>query len=106
MRILLFGNTGQLGWELARTLSPLGNLTACDYPEVDLAEIKSIRRVFRDCQPDVLINAAAYTAVDRAEAEPERLNPLILLHLRSWRKKHRTLALLSSISQPTMSLMD
>jgi dTDP-4-dehydrorhamnose reductase len=71
MRILLFGNTGQLGWELERTLAPLGDLTACDYPEVDLADIKSIRRVFRDCQPDVLINAAAYTAVDRAEAEPE-----------------------------------
>jgi len=71
MRILLIGNTGQLGWELERTLAPLGELNAFDYPTIDLADIKSIRQIFRDCQPDVLINAAAYTAVDRAEAEPE-----------------------------------
>jgi dTDP-4-dehydrorhamnose reductase len=71
MRILLLGNTGQLGWELERTLAPLGELNACDYPVVDLADISSLRRLIRDCQPDVLINAAAYTAVDRAESEPE-----------------------------------
>lgn len=71
MRILLLGNTGQLGWELERTLAPLGELNACDYPLIDLADMKSIRQVFRAWQPDVLINAAAYTAVDRAEVEPE-----------------------------------
>ena len=71
MRILLLGNTGQLGWELERTLAPLGELNACDYPVVDLADLSSLRRLIRDCQPDVLINAAAYTAVDRAEAEPD-----------------------------------
>jgi dTDP-4-dehydrorhamnose reductase len=72
MRILLLGNTGQLGWELERTLAPLGELNACDYPAIDLADIDSFRQVIGDCRPDVLINAAAYTAVDRAESEPDQ----------------------------------
>ncbi len=71
MRILLIGNTGQLGWELERCLAPLGELNTCDYPVVDLADSSNLRRLIRDCQPDVLINAAAYTAVDRAESEPD-----------------------------------
>src|SRR5512135_1216719 len=76
MRILLLGNTGQLGWELERTLAPLGELNACDYPAIDLSNPKSFRQVFSDCQPELLINAAAYTAVDRAEAEPELANAI------------------------------
>ena len=71
MRILLIGNTGQLGWELEHALAPLGELSACDYPDVDLAHVVSIRRAIRDCHPHLLVNAAAYTAVDRAESEPE-----------------------------------
>ncbi len=71
MRILLLGNTGQLGWELERTLAPLGELNACDYPAIDLADFGRLRQVIGDCRPDVLINAAAYTAVDRAESEPD-----------------------------------
>jgi dTDP-4-dehydrorhamnose reductase len=71
MRILLLGNKGQLGWELERTLTPLGELNACDFPEIDLADIDLLRRVIRDYRPDVLVNAAAYTAVDRAESEPD-----------------------------------
>lgn len=71
MRILLLGNKGQLGWELERTLAPLGELNACDYPDVDLVDGNLLRQVIRDCHPDVLINAAAYTAVDRAETEPD-----------------------------------
>ena len=71
MRILLLGNTGQLGWELERTLAPLGELNVCDYPAIDLAEIKSLHHIIQDCQPDLIINATAYTAVDRAETEPE-----------------------------------
>jgi dTDP-4-dehydrorhamnose reductase len=76
MRILLLGNTGQLGWELERSLAPLGELNACDYPAIDLADAKSLRQIIRDCQPDLLINAAAYTAVDRAEIEPEQANAI------------------------------
>ncbi len=70
MRILLLGNTGQLGWELQRSLAPLGELQAFDYPEINLVDTQSLRRLVQDCRPDVLINAAAYTAVDRAESEP------------------------------------
>jgi dTDP-4-dehydrorhamnose reductase len=71
MRILVLGNTGQLGWELVRSLAPLGELSACDYPALDLADPQNVRQVVRDCQPDVLVNATAYTAVDRAETQPE-----------------------------------
>jgi dTDP-4-dehydrorhamnose reductase len=76
MQILLIGNTGQLGWELERTLAPLGEILACDYPAVDLADIESIRQTIHQCNPDVIINAAAYTAVDRAEAEPDLANAI------------------------------
>ncbi len=71
MRILLIGNNGQLGWELERSLAPLGELNTCDYPEIDLADAALLRTMIRDCRPEVLINAAAYTAVDRAESEPD-----------------------------------
>ena len=71
LRILLIGNTGQLGWELERSLAPLGEMSACDFPAIDLADHKSLRQMIRDCHPDVLVNAAAYTAVDRAESEPK-----------------------------------
>lgn len=69
LRILLIGNTGQLGWELERSLGPLGELQACDYPAIDLANVDLIRQLCRKCQPDLIVNAAAYTAVDQAEAE-------------------------------------
>lgn len=71
MRILLFGKIGQLGWELQRTLAPLGDVTALDYPEINFAEIESLRQVIQSTRPNVIVNAAAYTAVDKAESEPE-----------------------------------
>lgn len=71
MRILLIGNTGQLGWELERTLATLGELTACDFPAIDLSDGKAARQLVRDCHADLVVNAAAYTAVDRAESEPD-----------------------------------
>ena len=70
-RILLLGKIGQLGWELQRTLSPLGEVTALDYPEIDLVKSESLRPIVRSIRPDVIVNATAYTAVDRAEIEPE-----------------------------------
>jgi dTDP-4-dehydrorhamnose reductase len=76
MRIFLLGNTGQLGWELERTLAPLGELSACDYPSIDLANPASLRQAFNDCQPHLLVNATAYTAVDLAESEPELANSI------------------------------
>ncbi len=71
MRILLLGNTGQLGWELERTLAPIGELTTCDYPDLDLANPESFLQIFNECQPHLVVNATAYTAVDRAESQPE-----------------------------------
>lgn len=70
--ILLVGREGQVGWELLRTLALLGAIVSCDYPEIDLAKADSIRDWVRRVRPDVIVNAAAYTAVDQAEAEPER----------------------------------
>lgn len=71
MNILLLGKFGQLGWELRRALAPLGSMTALDYPEIDLVKADKMREVVRACHPQVIINATAYTAVDRAESEPE-----------------------------------
>jgi len=71
LNLLLLGNTGQLGWELQRTLQPLGVVAAFDYPEVDLADAAGLRKKVQECQPDVIVNATAYTAVDKAESEPE-----------------------------------
>jgi dTDP-4-dehydrorhamnose reductase len=71
MRILLFGKTGQLGWELNRALAPLGDMYAFGPDELDLVDVDALVRAIRDVQPEIIINASAYTAVDRAENEPE-----------------------------------
>lgn len=74
MKILLFGKNGQVGWELQRSLAPLGELVALDRastPSGDLADPEAIRATVRDVKPDVIVNAAAYTAVDKAESEPD-----------------------------------
>ncbi len=70
-RILLIGRTGQVGFELERLLPSLGSFQAVDFPEVDLANPDSIRTTIRAHSPDLILNAAAYTAVDKAESEPE-----------------------------------
>jgi dTDP-4-dehydrorhamnose reductase len=71
MHILLLGKIGQLGWELNRSLATLGEVTAIDYPEMDLSDPQSVREIIRNMHPDVIVNATAYTAVDRAESEPD-----------------------------------
>jgi dTDP-4-dehydrorhamnose reductase len=71
MRILLTGKNGQVGWELQRALAPLGELTACDREQLDLSDVSQIRAKIRELEPQLIVNAAAYTAVDRAESEPE-----------------------------------
>lgn len=70
-RILLTGIGGQVGWELRRTLQPLGEVVACDRRMLDLADPDSIRGVLRDIRPALIVNPAAYTAVDKAESEAE-----------------------------------
>jgi len=70
-RILLVGRIGQVGWELRRTLAPMARLTAVDFPQIDLTKPDSIRQAVRAARPRIIINAAAYTAVDKAESEPD-----------------------------------
>lgn len=73
MKILLFGKNGQVGWELQRSLSVLGDVVALDRASADhcgdLAKVEGLARSVRDVRPDVIVNAAAYTAVDKAESE-------------------------------------
>jgi dTDP-4-dehydrorhamnose reductase len=69
MKILLFGANGQLGHELAFTLEKLGTLKACTRADADLTDSSSILAIIHAFQPDIIVNAAAYTAVDKAETE-------------------------------------
>jgi dTDP-4-dehydrorhamnose reductase len=71
VKILITGAMGQLGWELSRTLSGLGEVVALDRKRLDLTRTDELRRTLRQMRPDVAVNAAAYTAVDKAEREPE-----------------------------------
>jgi dTDP-4-dehydrorhamnose reductase len=70
-RILVTGKTGQVGWELQRTLATLGEVIALDRHGMDLANPDSIRRAAREIKPNLIVNAAAYTEVDKAEKEPD-----------------------------------
>ena len=70
-RILLTGRNGQVGWELQRSLSLLGRVFAFNSGELDLAQPDRVRSVVRDIGPEIIVNAAAYTAVDKAESEPD-----------------------------------
>ena len=71
MRILLTGKTGQVGYELERSLQGLGEIIALDRSQMDLANLDQVRAVIRSIKPDLIINPAAYTAVDKAESAPE-----------------------------------
>jgi dTDP-4-dehydrorhamnose reductase len=76
MKILLLGKNGQVGWELQRALAPLGELTACDFDtpatlKADFSKPDSLPALIQSLRPDVIVNSAAHTAVDRAESEPE-----------------------------------
>lgn len=75
MKILLLGKNGQVGWELQRALAPLGEVTACDLdsPEpwrADFSQPEALVALVRRAEPDAIVNAAAHTAVDKAESEP------------------------------------
>src|SRR5690606_30228026 len=74
MKILLLGKNGQVGWELQRALQPLGTVIALDRQGEgglvgDLTDLTGLRQTLCDLRPDVVVNAAAYTAVDKAESE-------------------------------------
>ena len=70
-KILLIGRNGQVGRELQRTLAPLGEVMAMDRRALDLARPEAIRKAIHAVRPDIIVNAAAYTAVDQAESEPD-----------------------------------
>jgi len=76
LKILLFGKNGQVGWELQRSLAPIGELIALDRTDTvptcgDLSRPELLAETVRQLRPDVIVNAAAYTAVDKAESEPD-----------------------------------
>jgi len=75
-RILLTGIAGQLGSELQHTLVPLGEVMGVDRHKLDLTQPDKIRQVIGEVQPNLIVNAAAYTAVDKAETETERANAI------------------------------
>ena len=80
MKILLFGKGGQVGWELQRSLAPLGELVALDFDSSDhcgdFSNLSGLADAVRALKPDVIVNAAAHTAVDKAESEPELVRTL------------------------------
>ncbi|AJQ92450.1 dTDP-4-dehydrorhamnose reductase [Gynuella sunshinyii] len=71
MKIILLGKDGQVGWELQHSLAPLGELIACGRQDIDLTDSEALAALLYREKPDVLVNAAAYTAVDKAETEVE-----------------------------------
>ena len=75
MKLLIFGRNGQVGWELQRSLAVLGEVVALDRASQDhcgdLTDLEGIAGTVRNVRPDVIVNAAAYTAVDKAESEPD-----------------------------------
>ncbi|HKX52663.1 MAG TPA: dTDP-4-dehydrorhamnose reductase [Nitrosospira sp.] len=83
MKILLFGKDGQVGWELQRSLSPLGEAVALDFGSQELCgdftRLDGIADTVRTVAPDVIVNAAAHTAVDKAESEPEQVRIINVL---------------------------
>ncbi len=71
MKILLLGKGGQVGWELQRALAPLGELIAHDFDTADFTRPDAVTALAREVRADVIVNAAAHTAVDKAESEPD-----------------------------------
>ncbi len=80
MKILLFGKGGQLGWELQRSLLPLGELVALDFDSTDhcgsFSDLPGLADTIRAVKPNLIVNAAAHTAVDKAESEPDLVRTL------------------------------
>lgn len=70
-QILITGKNGQVGWELTRTLSTIGSVVAVDIDECDLTDAAAISKLVREINPAIIVNPAAYTAVDKAESEPD-----------------------------------
>lgn len=85
MRMLILGGSGQVGWELQRSLAPLGEVIVASRAALDLCDPEGVGRVLEASRPDIIVNAAAYTGVDAAETEPERADAV----------NHKSVALLA-----------
>lgn len=93
-RILIIGKDGQVGWELQRTLSPMGQVFALNRASLDLSDTDKIRDVIREIKPSLIVNSAAYTAVDKAESDQEmahQINAIAPGILAEEAKKHDAL---------------
>lgn len=86
MKILLFGTVGQLGWELSRSLPVLGEVYGVDFPQIDLSDYKNVGGFIKQLRPDLVINATAYTNVDKAEVEVEKAEAINWLAVREMAK--------------------
>ena len=95
MRLLVLGKNGQVGWELQRALAPLGEVIALGRAEADLENPAQLRNAVIAAGPGVIVNAAAYTAVDKAESEPERAD----------RINHRAVAELAAMAAERGALL-
>jgi len=94
MHILLFGKDGQVGHALQRTLLPLGSLTALGRRQADLENPDALQGILQQHRPDVIVNAAAYTAVDQAEGEPQRahtINAAAVAQMATYARDHNAL---------------
>ena len=96
MKILLLGMNGQVGWELQRALAPLGELIALDFDspapwQADFMQPEALAATVRAVAPDLIVNAAAHTAVDKAESEPERARTINALAPASLAREARAL---------------
>lgn len=94
MKLLVSGANGQVGWELQRSLMPLGDVVALDRSRFDLANPQALIAVLDEIKPDVIVNAAAYTAVDKAEEEEAlatRINGEAVAVMAHWAKIHNAL---------------
>jgi len=90
MKILLFGKNGQLGKEFQKILPQLGEVTCLDQGDLDLSNIHALQKVLHEMKPNLIINASAYTAVDRAETEAEKvmqINALAPGAMAEWARK-------------------
>jgi len=94
VKILVTGCNGQVGWELVRCLQPLGDVIAADRRQMDLSDLDSIKSTLSNIVPDVIVNAAAYTAVDNATPKTMKSRPILSMdkHRACLQKRPRTLA--------------
>lgn len=94
MNILLLGKDGQVGTELKRTLLPLGHVMACGRSDLNLQDLSGLRQLLNTHQPDLIVNAAAYTAVDKAERDEETafiINEKVVAVLADYAKNNKAL---------------